>query len=190
MAKTSPILSSPPPKGSSLLSTEIKGANELKQKLEQVARDVHGVPMFNTMRKATLMVTRSAKINLSTPTTGVKFPTVNSGQLRNSITPEVYTKNNILRGVVGSNLKQAPFMELGTGIPAGRPKHVPPIAVLERWVSQKNRGGKKLNAYLVQRAIAKRGGLMPRKYLQRAFNDNKSEIEDMFGKTVKGIVNK
>lgn len=173
-----------------ILSTEVKGANELKQKLEQVARDVHGVPMFNTMRRATLMVTRDSKLNLSKPTTGVKFPTVNSGQLRNSITPEVYSKNNILRGVVGSNLKHAPYMELGTGIPAGRPKHVPPYKVIQKWTEQKNRGGKKLNAYLIWKAIAKRGGLMPRKYLQRAFESNQREIQEMFGKTVSGIVNK
>lgn len=175
------------------ISTEIKGALELKNKLEQVAEDLHGKPMVNTMRKATLMIARDAKINLSRSTTGVRYPTVNSGQLRNSITPEVKTTRGIipvLQGVVGSNLKHAPYMEMGTGIPAGRARHVPPIWALKKWIEQKNRGGKKLNPYTVQRAIAKRGGLMPRKYLQRAFDKNKSDIEDMFGKTVSSIVSK
>lgn len=173
------------------ISTEVQGLNELKQKIEQVAEDIHGKPMVDTMRRATLLVTRSAKINLSKPTVGVKFPTVNSGQLRNSITPEVkLARGNVLQGVVGSNLKQAPFMEFGTGIPAGRPRIAPPIRVLKVWVNQKNRGGKNLNAYVVQRAIYKRGGLMPRKYLQRAFDDNQKEIKEMFEGTVKIIVNK
>lgn len=172
------------------ISTEIKGALELKNKLEQVAEDLHGKPMVNTMRKATLLVTRSAKQNLSRPTEGVKYPTVNSGQLRNSITPEVYTQKNILKGVVGSNLKQAPFMEFGTGTFVGKGKHVPPLRVLKKWVEQKNRGGKRLNAYVVQQAIARRGGLVPRRYLQRAVSDNQNEIQDMFENTVKIIVNK
>ena len=172
------------------ISTEVKGLNELKQKMEQVAEDIHGKPMVNSMRKATLLVTRSAKLNLSKPTTGVKYPTVNSGQLRNSITPEIYTQRNILRGVVGSNLVHAPYMEFGTGTFAGKGRHVPPIYVLEKWVKQKNRGGKKLNAYVVQQAIARRGGLVPRRYLQRAVEDNTNQIQEMFENTVKIIVNK
>lgn len=171
-------------------SIEIKGLEETKRKLEQVADDIHGKPMVDTMKKSTALVTRDSKKNLSKPTIGVKFPTVNSGQLRNSITPEVYTTGKILKGVVGSNLLHAPFMELGTGIPAGRPRHVPPLRVLQVWVNQKNRGGKTLNAYVIQQAIARRGGLVPRRYLQRAFEDNQKEIQDMFGKTVKTIVNK
>lgn len=173
------------------ISTEVKGLEETKRKLEQMAEDVHGKPMVDAMRQATLIVTRSAKQNLSRPTEGVKFPTVNSGQLRNSITPEVRLfRGNVLRGVVGSNLLHAPYMEFGTGIPAGRPRHVPPLRVLEVWVNQKNRGGKKLNAYVVQRAIAKRGGLIPRKYLQRAIDDNTPKIKELFEGTVKMIVNK
>lgn len=172
------------------IDTEVKGLKETKEKLEQVAEDIHGKPMVNTMKTATLMVTRSAKINLSRPTEGVKYPTVNSGQLRNSITPEVRNKWKTLQGVVGSNLKHAPYMETGTGVFVGKARHVPPISVLKRWVEQKNRGGKKLNAYVVQRAIAKRGGLRPRKYLQRAVDENQAEIQELFEKTVKIIVDK
>jgi phage gpG-like protein len=172
------------------VSVEVRGLEETKRKLEQVAEDIHGKPMVDAMKKSTAIVTRDAKKNLSKPTIGVKFATVNSGQLRNSITPEVYTQNRVLKGVVGSNLKHAPFMELGTGIPAGRPKHVPPLRVLQVWVSQKNRGGKSLNAYVIQQAIARKGGLTPRRYLQRAFEDNQKEINDLFGKTVNAIVNK
>ena len=173
------------------ISTEVQGLNELNQKIEQIAEDIHGKPMVDTMRKTTAIVTRSAKINLSKPTMGVKFPTVNSGQLRNSITPEVRLgRGNVLQGVVGSNLKHAPYMEFGTGIPAGRPRTTPPIRVLKVWVNQKNRGGKNINAYVVQRAIWKRGGLMPRRYLQRAFEDNQKDIQEMFEGTVKVIVNR
>lgn len=172
------------------ISVEVRGLVETQRKLEQVAEDVHGKPMVDAMRKATLIVTRDAKLNLSKPTTGVKFPTINSGQLRNSITPEIRNKHNILQGVVGSNLKHAPYMEFGTGIPAGRPRHIPPLAAIQKWVSQKNRGGKTLNAYVIQQAIAKRGGLVPRRYLQRAFDDNKKKIQDLFDDTVKKIASK
>lgn len=172
------------------ISIEVKGAKEAQEKLEQVAKDIHGKELFNTMTDATLIVTRAAKLNLSKPTEGVKYPTVNSGQLRNSITPQVYDKSNVLTGVVGSNLKHAPFMELGTGKFVGKARHTPPIEVLKRWVQQKNRGGKQLNAYMVQRAIAKRGGLRPRKYLQRAAEDNQDEIQRLFEKKIKIIVSK
>lgn len=172
------------------ISVEVRGLAEAKAKLEQVAEDIHGKPMVNTMKKATAMITRSAKQNLSKPTIGVKYPTVNSGQLRNSITPEVYSQHNILKGVVGSNVKRAPYMETGTGRFVGRPTHVPPIRVLKVWAEQKKRGGKSINPYVVQLAIKRKGGLHPRKYLQRAFEDNQKEIQDMFGKTVSGIVSK
>lgn len=172
------------------ISIEIKGLIEAKAKLEQVAKDIHGKELFNTMTDATLIVTRAAKLNLSKPTEGVKYPTVNSGQLRNSITPEVYDKSGVLTGVVGSNLKHAPFMELGTGVFVGKARHAPPLEVLKKWVAQKNRGGKALNAYMVQRAIYKRGGLRPRKYLQRAVDDNRAEIEGLFEKKIKIIVSR
>lgn len=189
MSVKNPLPLNDNPFGNDFISTEIRGLVETKERLEKWAENIHGKPMLDTMHRATLLVTRSAKINLSKPTVGVKFPTVNSGQLRNSITPEVkLSRGNVLQGVVGSNLKQAPFMEFGTGIPAGRPRTTPPIRVLKVWVDQKNRGGKNLNAYVVQRAIYKRGGLMPRKYLQRAFDDNVKEIQEMFEGTVKAII--
>lgn len=169
---------------------EIRGLEETKRKLEQVAGDIHGKPMVNAMKKSVLLIERSAKINLSKPTEGVQYPTVNFGRLRNSITGEVYSKRDTLYGVTGTNVKHAPYMELGTGIPAGRPRTAPPYRVIKQWAEQKSRGGKKVNAYLAWRAIKKRGGLKPRKYLQRAFDQNKREIEELLDKTVSAVVRK
>lgn len=169
---------------------EVKGLVEAKRKLEQVAEDIHGKPMVNTMKQATLIVTRAAKINLSKPTQGVKYPTVNSGRLRNSITPEILDKRGILTGIVGTNVKYAPYMEFGTGVFAGKSRHRPPIKALKTWTEQKNRGGKSLNPYAIQLAIYRRGGLVPRKFLQRAVQDSTPEIENLFEKTIKIIVSK
>lgn len=57
--------------------------------------------MRDTMRTATMMVTRSAKI----------FSPVDTGRLRASITPEVKTAFKHVVGIVGSIVEYAPFQE-------------------------------------------------------------------------------
>lgn len=155
------------------LDIDVRGLEEAKRKLEQVAEDIHGRPMVNAMRQATALVTRDAK----------RFAPVDTGALRSSITPEVRDNNRTLQGVVGSNKAYAPYMELGTGTPAGRPPHRPPVTALREW---SRRHG--ISAYLVARAIARRGGLEPRRFLQRAVEQNRERIIDLFNGTVRRIV--
>jgi len=87
-----------------MIDVEIKGLKETQARMEKVVRDLQGEPFLMGMRKALLLVQRSAKL---------KAP-VDTGRLRASITPEVRQQGTETLGVVGSNVKYAPFQELGT----------------------------------------------------------------------------
>jgi len=150
------------------IDVEVQGLIETQRKLEQVVADIHGTPIVNAMKDATLLVQRGAKINAP----------VDTGRLRASITPEIRTMGNEVQGVVGSNVAYAPFMELGT-----RP-HWPPIAALEVWAQRHG-----TTAYLVARAIARKG-MKAREFLKKAFEDAKDRIYARFDKAVQEVVNK
>jgi len=92
------------------IKAEIRGLRELAAKSDQIVRDLHGPPMLQAMRDATLIVTRQARINAP----------VDTGRLRASITPEVLTRGRDLVGIVGSNVEYAPYQEFGTVYMPGR----------------------------------------------------------------------
>ena len=150
------------------MKAEIKGLREAQRKMDQVARDLDGPPMVEAMRDATLVVTRSARQNAP----------VDTGRLRASIVPQVVQHSQIVRGIVGSNVAYAPYMELGT-----RP-HWPPLSALVMWARRHG-----LTAFLVARAIA-RHGIKARRFLQRALMDNRNKIGEIFSRTVGHIVRK
>lgn len=83
---------------------EVKGLKEVQKKSEQIVRDMRGGPFTQAMKKATLLVTRAAKRNAP----------VDTGRLRSSITPEIRRMTREVQGVVGSNVKYAPYQEFGT----------------------------------------------------------------------------
>ena len=87
-----------------MLDLEIRGLIELQEKADQVIEDLHGKPMLDGMRKATLLVSKDAKI----------LAPVDTGLLRSSITPEVRQDGWTVLGVVGSNVFYAPYQETGT----------------------------------------------------------------------------
>lgn len=151
-----------------MINNEVRGLVEAVRKLEQVARDVHGAPMADAMQKATLLVSNSAK----------RYSPVDMGGLRASITPEVRATWREVTGVVGSNLKYAPYMELGT-----KP-HWPPLKAVEVWARRHG-----LSAFLVARAIARKG-TKARRFLQRGFEDNRERIKALIGGAVGDIVDK
>jgi HK97 gp10 family phage protein len=174
------------------IRAEIRGLKEVQAKMEQVVKDLNGAPYLNAMRDATLIVTRDAKRNAP----------VDTGRLRASITPEVKQRWLTTQGVVGSNVKYAPYVELGT-----RP-HWPPLGAIQGWVHRKGLagvysikthrrvGGKAQQqsedrqiAFLISRAIAARG-TKPVEFLKRAFDDNKERIVALLGRAVTGIVRK
>jgi len=147
---------------------EVKGLIEVQKKLEQVLTDLHGAPMIEAMRDATLLVTRDAKI----------LAPVDTGRLRASITPDVTQRGNDVVGIVGSNVVYAPYMELGT-----RP-HFPPLAALETWARRHG-----MSAFQVALAIARKG-TKARKFLQGAFEKNEGRIIDLLERAIGRIVEK
>src|SRR5574340_872892 len=107
------------------INIELRGLIEARRKADQVVRDLHGTPMLEAMRNATMLVTGTAR----------REAPVDRGPLRASITPEVRVLGDTVEGTVGSNLPYAPYMELGT-----KP-HFAPIDVIQAWVHRKGLAG-------------------------------------------------
>jgi len=149
-----------------MLETQIRGLQQLQAKADQVIEDLHGRPMLDGMRKATVAVVNEAK----------QLVPVDRGQLHASITPEVRTAGQDVIGVVGSNLLYAPYQETGT-----RP-FWPPISALEVWARRHG-----VSAYVIARAIS-RHGIKPKRYLQRAVEAKRREVQTIIDRAVKGIV--
>lgn len=146
----------------------VTGIEETRAGLVSTANDLEGQPMRDGMRKATLLVEGAAKKNAP----------VDTGRLRASITSRVDMTEKSVKGLVGSNVIYAPWVETGT-----RP-HFPPTAALETWARRHG-----MNAFLVARAISRRGTRAHR-YLRKAFNDSKKDVQAILGQTVKGIIRK
>ena len=88
------------------IDIEIRGLKETQANMERIVRDLRGEPYLSAMRRATLLVQRSAK---------QKAP-VDTGRLRASITPEVRWSGNVATGVVGSNVKYSCVYNANTRI--------------------------------------------------------------------------
>lgn len=151
------------------IDLSVRGLIDTQRKLNAAAEALYGKPMLDGMRKATLLVERDAKKNAPSDT----------GALRRSITSEVRVEGlsgRKVQGVVGSNLRYAAAVELGS-----KP-HFPPVGALDAWARRRG-----MNAFLVARAISRRG-TRPRRYLQSAFEANQTEIVRLIGVTVSAIV--
>lgn len=154
---------------------EVRGLIETQAEMTRIIRDLHGAPLLDSMRDATLIVLAGTKKNM----VGYESPEVggvDTGRTRASYTPEVRLQGNSVEGVVGSNLKTALWQETGT-----RP-HWPPIAALETWARRHG-----TEAFLVARAIARRG-TKARKPLTRAFEDNRQRIINTLERGVHDII--
>jgi len=106
----------------------------------------------------------------------------NLGALAGSIRERVDGSENPTFVDIGSNLHYAPYMEFGTGMVHDHPTwprapHIPyvgknpngqPVLGLLEWGRQK--GGASLG-YAAAKAIAKRGGIKPRRYLRGALEE-------------------
>lgn len=158
---------------STKISTRIKGAISTRKKLEELAVSLYGPVMIGGMRRGVLRIVRDAKKNAP----------VDTGQLKNSITGYVTVRDKTLTGVVGSNVKHAPWMELGTGVFAGNSAYFPPPSALAVW---SRRHG--VNPYAVALGIFRRGGLEPRQYLQKAFDAQRQAIMDEISEIVSKLV--
>ena len=85
------------------LEANIDGLENVESELQRLARElsVTSGPFTQAMRRATLIVTRAAKINSP----------VDTGRLRSSITPAIRTSGIKIVGVVGSIVEYAPKIE-------------------------------------------------------------------------------
>jgi len=149
---------------------DVRGLEEVQRKLGQVVMDLKGGPMLNAMRDATLLVQGGARRNLK-PWHGPGTGGADTGRLRASIMPEVVVRTNTITGVVGSNVKYAPYVELGT-----RP-HFVPAKYIGRWAERHGLGFRGVN--VSGKAL---------KFLRRAFDDNKTRIVKLFETAVGRIV--
>lgn len=157
------------------LSVTVHGLVEARNKMNQVARDLHGDAMIDAFEVATMMVTRDART----------LAPVDNGPLRASILPEVRVEGKDVIGIVGSNKTYAPYMELGTGIYVGRSPYFPPPSALEVWARRHGTTG-----FAVALAIFRAGGTKPRKFLQTAVNQNRDKVITIIERAVGNIIKK
>jgi HK97 gp10 family phage protein len=151
------------------LSLEIQGLKETQSALEKATAALTGPPMLAGMRRATLLVQGSAKR---------KSP-VDTGRLRASITPEVQTRADGVVGIVGSNVKYAPFVELGTR------RHFVPGRYIGGW-AQRHGMFKGAKSVSINFGIMVSGKAQP--FLQPAFEENAERIFQALGQAVSIIV--
>jgi len=137
------------------VSLEVRNLEAVQKFLESRVQRLQGPPIFAVMREATLMVQRSAKISPPMP--------VDTGRLRASITPEVTQMAGRTVGSVGSNVKHAPYQELGFKA------HFVPAKYIGRWAELHGMG------YTGLRVSGK-----AKKFLLKAFTSNIGKIEALF----------
>ena len=157
-----------------MLDFKVVGADEMQAGVTRIADDLHGVPMVDAMRDATMIVLRDAR----------KYAPKNIGHLYKSITPEIRARTNFIEGVVGSDLDYAAYMEVGT-----KP-HWPPRRPIIFWAMRKLQlRGVELRAAVrgIQRKIAWHG-TKPRRYFERAFEDNAERVHRIISKAVGMII--
>lgn len=166
-----------------LADLEVKGLKELQRKNEQMIADLIGAPILTAMRDNVLDAQRGAKINSP----------IDRGRLRASITPSVSVEGQTVRGAVGTNVEYAAAMEFGTGTQSEGSEegagtvHFPPwTGSLVGWARRHGIP----SAFLVARAIGRRGGLEARRYMQKALEDAQPRIKARFEKALKIIVEK
>lgn len=150
-------------------SLEIRGLVELSKRMAAVAEGLTGPVVLDGIRRATALVLRDAKKNAP----------VDTGQLKASLTADVRVSGlggRRVEGVVGSNKKYAPYVEMGT-----RP-HWPPISALETWARRHG-----MSAFVVARSIAAKG-TKPVRFLQNAFDTNRDTIKSIIGNAVSRVV--
>lgn len=91
------------------MAVRIDGLDEVALRFREAPQKLHGA-MVGGMKRATQLVVAQAKRNAS----GRPGPRVQTGRLRSSIAGEVHEGGSAVKGMVGTNVKYAPYLELGT----------------------------------------------------------------------------
>ena len=101
---------------------------------------------------------------------------VDTGRLRASITHKVEP----FRAIVGTNLAYSPHVEFGTR------SHWPPLAALQPWARRHGFPAGRQGAFLVARAIARKG-TRARRMFQKGVEESRGQIMQMW-RTVGGQI--
>ena len=135
----------------------VTGDKELQRKLQD-PQFVRG-PIRTFLLKSVILMEGNVK----------KETPVDTGRLRASITHKVEP----FRAVVGTNVAYAPHVEFGT-----RP-HWPPLAALQPWARRHGFPAGRQGAFLVARAIARRG-TRARRMFQKGVEESRGQIIAMW----------
>lgn len=146
------------------ISLEVEGLEEVEQKFRQAPQIVTQETRDGMGR---IVQKLTGEVKTRTP--------VDTGRLRSSIMNRVEGRGAGVQGIVSSNVKYAPFVELDTQ------PHFPPLSALEPWA---RRHGK--TAWGVALAIAAHG-TKGRHMFERALKDNIGWIESEFQRIGKRI---
>ena len=93
---------------------------------------------------------------------------VDTGLLRSSIGHEVKSTFGEITGIIGTDVEYAPHMEYGT-----THTRMPPPSALDVWARRHGFP----NGFVVARAILRKGGLRARRFMQKAFDQHKHEVQ-------------
>lgn len=148
-----------------MVQIKIDGLEEI---LKKATPKILEKPMHNFFDRATIHIQGL----------GRRKAPVDTGRLRASIAQKVDPKPLPLWGEVGSNVFYAPYVEFGTGTMSdqgSRARHWPPSDALEGWAMRHGFP----NAFLVARAIGRRGGLKARKFLRGAVEESRSKLQEL-----------
>lgn len=153
----------PQPKRGMSIDVQLKGLKASQKALDEIVQGLGGKKLTGAISKAALLVVRSARKNAP----------VDTGRLRASIVPEIRVRDNLIMGIVGSNVKYAPYQEMGTSA------FTPPMSALMRWAMRKEQGnvtaarGLAGGAWI---AIRKRG-IKAKEFIQKAIAEHADTIK-------------
>lgn len=145
---------------------EIKGLEELQRKLRS---GFINKPLRNFLNRGGTVIQGKSR---------PKAP-VDRGRLRSDISTETDKGNPPLWSRIGPKVFYGPYMEFGTGTQSDAPgggggRHWPPGGALEGWAGRHGISG---GGFAVARAIGKRGGLKPRRFMRGGLEDSVSPIK-------------
>lgn len=82
----------------------IRGLKETQANMERIIKELEGRPIDKAMKDGASLIQQDAKRNVP----------VLTGRLRASIAAQVVTQGKVTKGLVGSDVTYAPFVEYGT----------------------------------------------------------------------------
>ena len=138
-----------------VMTVEVEELQRVQTYIEDLVGDLHGPPVLEAMKEATLMLERGVKLNM-------QRDWFDTGRSMSSVTPDIKVTNRVLTGAAGSNVTYVPYGEFGTGVFAE------PDATF---------GG----AFAISQARSgRKGGIRPRRMFRNAWEEFKSRIESLF----------